>query len=299
MTKLGVVIGILLFVFFKLKDEDNFNEKVLAAFEEAFENSNYLYFISVIFLMPFNWLLEAKKWQVLVRPITRLHMMGALKGVLAGLSVGFITPHGIGTYIGRVLLITSAERSKLVGSVLLGRLLQMSATLIFGSLGVYVLLGSSFLSMYLILLSSLLITGIALLKLKFKTGWKWLNKLIYYIDIISTYKVKDFLNVFSLSIVRYLVFTLQFFLVLSMFVELDALIKLAGVTWIFLAKSILPTFNFLSDLGVREVSAIYYFDNFQVPLIPVLAASLLLWLINILLPTLIGTPLVMKLKVDR
>lgn len=54
--------------------------------------------------------------------------------------------------------------------------------------------------------------------------------------------------------------------------------------------------NFLSDLGIREFSAIYFFDHFGVDLVAVINASLTLWIINILLPTIIGAPLTLKMK---
>ena len=74
------------------------------------------------------------------------------------------------------------------------------------------------------------------------------------------------------------------------------MLVLAGITWVFLAKSVIPTFNFLSDLGIREFSAVLFFDSFSVPVEPIVLASLLIWVINILIPTLSSMPLMWKLR---
>jgi len=292
-----LVIGAIgVFIFFKLKDEDNFNDQLFASIKEAFSGYG-LYAVMVVFIMmPINWLLESKKWQLLAKPVAKLSLLEALKGVLSGLSIGFITPHGIGAYVGRVLMLDTQERGKLLGALLLSRLLQLLATLIFGTLGVWYLVGTSIVLVYIIIICCLIISGVLLLNLDFKFHAKFIRRIAYYLDIVRIYKTSALIRVFLLACLRYLVFASQFVIVLSLFIKEDFILKTSGITWIFLAKSILPTFNFLSDLGVREFSAIYFFDQYHVPVIPVLAASLLVWAINILAPTIIGAPLIMRLK---
>lgn len=296
LIKTGIMVGILLFIYFKLKDQQNFNEEVLMATKNALTNYQLLLAI-VLFFMPLNWLLEALKWQILARPVKQLELKKAFTGVLAGLSMAFITPHGIGDYLGRVLTIQKEDRGRLVGAVLLGRLMQLTATLLFGTMGIFYLLGSTFTYIYLLLLICLIISGILLLTFRIKPKGKLLNKIAYYVSIVSTYSSKTLLQILALSCLRYIVFCIQLVIMLTSFVAIPLSLKIAGSTWIFLAKSILPTFNFLSDLGIREFSAIYFFDQFGTPLIPVLAASLLIWIINILLPTLVGIPFVYKLRI--
>ncbi|MES2732218.1 MAG: UPF0104 family protein, partial [Bacteroidota bacterium] len=58
-------------------------------------------------------------------------------------------------------------------------------------------------------------------------------------------------------------------------------------------------FHFLSDLGVREFSALYIFEFYHASLSAVLAATLSLWLLNILLPALSGSALVWRLKIRQ
>ena len=78
--------------------------------------------------------------------------------------------------------------------------------------------------------------------------------------------------------------------------EVSVFLSFSGGTYIFLAKSVLPTINFLSDLGIREYAAVTFFEKFNVPLVPTLSASLTLWILNILIPTLGGIPWMLSLK---
>jgi len=260
--------------------------------------SNSLLFVLVIILMPVNWWLEAKKWQILSAPIQQISMSKAYKAVVVGLSLSFVTPHGVGDYFGRILWLNNQNRSKLIGSLFLGRIAQMAATLIFGGFGIYTLFGRAILMYYSLLCVCLIIIFFMLL-----TGFKisikkaWYRKMMYYVEVVKTYSSREIGLVFMLSVVRYILFCTQFVMILSIFTHVSLGLQMAGATWIFLAKSVLPTFNFLSDLGVREFSAVYFFEQFGVSALPVVSASLLIWIINILIPTMIGVPLIWRLKI--
>ena len=120
------------------------------------------------------------------------------------------------------------------------------------------------------------------------------------IKILSGYAKKDIYRVFALSSIRYLVFAGQFTLLLYWLdLPLGLFEIFAGVTWILLAKSVIPAFNFLSDLGVREFSALYFFGLLGVAPAAVLTASLTIWLLNILIPTLVGSIFITQMKLSK
>jgi len=296
-SKLLVLCAMLVFIVVKLKDQQSIERFDLGEIKKQCAENWYLIVVLVL-LMPLNWFLEALKWQKLAQPITQLSTLEALKGVLSGLSMAFITPHGIGDYFGRILLLQNKDRTQLVGSILLGRLMQMLATLLFGGVGIFLLFGVQITALYYVLVACLVISLLVLKGIRFGSNIKWVQKLKYYLGLINGYGFKTLASVLVIALLRYVVFCLQFVLALSIFSEISSVLKFAGTTWIFLAKSVLPSFNFLSDLGVREFSAVYFFDHFGAPLIPVLVASFLVWLVNILLPTIIGAPLVLKYKIN-
>lgn len=298
--KVVVLLLLLVFIYLKLNKSGNMPEQTMQSMKQVIDD-NYQTLLLILLLMPLNWGLEALKWKILAGSIQRLSFAKAYIGVLTGLSLAFITPHGLGDYIGRIMQHDRKGRTRLVGAVMLGRLCQMIPTFSFGFIGVYYFVRSIELVIFM------LITGLlfgAVLYLLYLTLLKHgkraghIRKTIYfYFGIISTYSVQQVITVLLLSFARYVIFALQFMVVLNLFLpELAKSIQFAGITWIFLVKSILPAFNFLSDLGVREFSAVYFFDQYEINLIPVVSASLTIWIINILVPSIVGAPFTLKMK---
>jgi hypothetical protein len=289
--KLLVLGSISALLYFKLRDQQNiFNEMVLLI--DSTFRKNWPIFLIVIALMPVNWLLESLKWKLLSQRIINLTLPKALKGVLAGLTLGFVTPHGLGDYIGRIVSIDHKNRMNLIGALLLGRVSQMVPTILFGLYGLTFLF--DFKIVMLTISLSLIVALLVYVLVKTMKKWKVPHR---YLDIITEYSLKQIFIIQLLSLLRYMTFTFQFIILINVFIpKLDFWINFGGITWIFLAKSILPTFNFLSDLGVREYSAVYFFESFNVNVAAVVCASLSIWIINILIPTLIGLPFILKLK---
>lgn len=264
------------------------------------------------FLLVFlNWGLEGRKWQLLAAPVIRLSLRQATRAVLTGLSLGFITPRSLGDYAGRLLEADSSQRSRLVGAVLLNRISQSACTFFFGLLGMaYLLLTTPFgEQLPWALLYALLVAGLLGSLLLLGSGRRWLleqgrrrfsHRFLQFVEVVGEYRKKDIFLLVSFAALRYAVFCLQFVWLLWLAeVSLPLPALFAGVSVVFVLKSVIPTFNFLSDLGVREFSALWVFAVFAVPESPVLLASLLLWCLNILLPTLAGTYNVVCFRLSR
>jgi type III secretory pathway component EscU len=58
-----------------------------------------------------------------------------------------------------------------------------------------------------------------------------------------------------------------------------------GIILVYVAKSVFPTFL---DLGVRELTAIFYFSSYGYDSTMVMLAGLTIWLVNMVSPALIG-----------
>ncbi|MEO9004181.1 MAG: hypothetical protein ABI288_05570, partial [Ginsengibacter sp.] len=59
----------------------------------------------VILLAFFNWGFEARKWQVLLKPLQKMSFFRAYKSVLSGLALSLNTPNRMGEYGGRILYV--------------------------------------------------------------------------------------------------------------------------------------------------------------------------------------------------
>ena len=248
----------------------------------------------VILLVPLNWGLEALKWRVLARPVQALTPSQAITSVGTGLALGFVTPRAIGDYLGRMVVFEDSNKLKILVPVMVSRCAQLLPTVTFGMIGMAAYLGN-------LQIGNLGSATIPVLVLLAAIAWVALRKdlrLSSWLSPLRKLSASSWTKVLAYAYLRYAVFATQFVVALWVLgVEADLYLLASGVFWIFLAKSVLPSFNFLSDLGVREFSALLFFESYGLPVIPVLSASLFVWVINILLPSVLGLFLGSRQKV--
>ncbi len=79
-----------------------------------------------------NWGVEARKWQVLMKPVESIGFFNAFKAVLAGLAFSMNTPNRIGEYGGRVLYVHEGHRWKAFSLTIIGSFSQLIVTLAMG-----------------------------------------------------------------------------------------------------------------------------------------------------------------------
>lgn len=289
--------------------EGQLSPAIIADFSLQLFTAHPWYAFPVPFLLIFvNWGLEGKKWQLLSAPVSLLSLAQACRAVLSGLSLGFITPRSLGDYAGRLMESRGEERLKLVGAVLLNRISQSFCTYLAGMAGILYLvsftamdLPPKWLQMVPLLAGGVLLCLFFLSRSREKvvkalrqlTGRKW----SHLIEIIGDYSSRTMMLVLGWAALRYTVYTFQFVWILKMTgIALPLPVLFAGVAAVFVLKSIIPTFNFLSDLGVREFSALFVFSAFAVPEGQLVLASLLVWCLNILLPALVGTFYILQMR---
>ena len=131
------------------------------------------------------------------------------------------------------------------------------------------------------------------------------KKIAQYAEVFSWYSVRELVYVFLISIVRYLVFSLQFFLLLRIFqIHIGYLQAMMVIGFIYLLMSIIPTIA-LSEIGVRGSVSLYAFGLFFGVTLSeglsrtIVAASSALWLLNLALPALSGLFFIFKLRFFR
>ncbi|WP_255481238.1 lysylphosphatidylglycerol synthase domain-containing protein [Pontibacter sp. Tf4] len=280
--------------------------------ENALQSPSRWLFIVTTLLIPANWGFEAKKWQLLGQKLEPISYWRAYRAVMVGLTLGFITPNRIGDYVGRVLELKSKQRLEAIGAIFIGRFCQLVATVIVGSLGLLYFIVTFFWAAYpgvsisLVLLLITIVAATLLLLYNAQalvaviSAIKPLRKLVQYVAIMARYRSAEISKLLLLSLGRYTVFLLQFIFLLILFdVKLSALQYVCGVAGTFFIKSIVPSVSLLSDLGVRELSAMYLFGLLGQERLQVLSASLSLWFLNIAVPSLVGLYFVLRLRFFR
>lgn len=294
----GVLIqGIYLYVY-----KPDLRDDLLSVFEN---DINYELVIGTVLLMLLNWSLEAVKWQYIIKWVKEISFVKAIKTVLLGLAFSFFTPRGIGEYFARAYTLDVNKKMPVVLSLLLARMSQLLVLVIGGLVGALLVLhelpkeyvelklNNVWIGVVGLLLSALVV-GVIILKYKVKVC-----QVVALLQRSGLLRLKVLLSLLYLSTFRYLTYCLQFaLLVLALGVENVSFVELFGAVMLtFFVKALVPVFNFMSDLGVREVFSVIFLSIVGVSTEVALGASLLLWFINIVFPTMIGAVLVFKTKI--
>ena len=280
--------------------------------------------IGVVILMVVNWSLEAVKWKYLIGKVEEVSFFKAFQAVLTGVSVSSFIPNRVGEFFGRVFILKTANRIEAILITVVGSMSQLLITVLAGSLGLLVFIPRylpddrfSHGYLYDTLVVLVIILDFLLVTLFFKISFlaalkerilrKGLKGLRRFFRIFAFYHNREMATVMLLSLSRYLVFTTQFYLLLVLFgIRIQYFDALVLIALIYLIMAIIPTIA-LTELGIRGSVALYVFGFWFGRALPmagdhnlgVLAASTILWVINLGIPALIGAVFVFRLKFFR
>ena len=294
--KVIVLIAAYGYMYIKFKDIE---------FKVIFEFNNYLYLFLALLLMPLNWLIESRKWQLLISNFEIISIYTSFKAVLSGLTTSIFTPNRVGEFVGRIMYISSENRVKATFSTILGSYSQILITLIIGSFSVLFIKQGNicFIDNNIYLKWSFLVFTFLLITLFFSLSKfififnKMNNK--YIRSIISTasgYSSFDLVKLMFLSLIRYFVFYTQFYLLLQFFsIDISIFESFITIGIFYLFLMFIPTFV-ISEPGVRISTSILVFSVFVEDVSLVVYTVSLLWIINIVLPTIIGSVFFVRQK---
>jgi hypothetical protein len=270
----------------------------------------------VLVLMLVNYGLEAFKWKLLLKPLERISFFRAVKSVLAGCSITMLTPNRIGEYGGRILYVKEANRLRAISLTILGSLSQLLVTIVMGTLGLLVLRfydttshGLDFIPPILAntLLFSCTFLSVFFLLFYFRIGWlihlmekqSFLAKPLKYVRLLDQFSGKQLLRILFLSLIRYMAFILQYMLLLSvMEVEISYLLSFWLLTIFYLIMVMAPTIGF-TELPLRATASVEIFKLYSPNILGIQAAALGIWLINLVLPAIIGSILILGIKITK
>ncbi|WP_410492557.1 lysylphosphatidylglycerol synthase transmembrane domain-containing protein [Chitinophaga sp. YR573] len=272
----------------------------------------------VLIGMLLNWGLEARKWQMLVQPLQKISFLRAFSAVLSGVSFSINTPNRIGEYGGRVLYLKN-NRSKLkaIAATMVGSLSQLIVTIIFGLIGLMYYISkfalvkgdSHFAPGFWekILLGVLTVICVLIILLYFRLQIivaifekiPFLRKARVFIQIIVRYSAGDLERLLLLSACRYMVFSAQYLILLdSLGVEMHWWQGFLMNAVIYLVMAIVPTIA-IAELGLRGKVSLYFMGLLSANSPAIIAATVGIWCINLLLPAILGSVLLLGIKIFK
>lgn len=221
---------------------------------------------------------EGLKYQSLFSK-ERISFDQSMRSVLAGMSVGIWTPNRAGEFLGRMRYAPVGAKKRSIGATILGSIIQGVVTLIMGGLGVMYFEFPQQIDLsihwYIAILIALCITVFFMIKSGpiNELREKHFNVRVSQIGWASLF-----------AALRYMIFSSQFVILLFAFGFQGSIFQaFSGVFVLYAIQTYLPG-SLLSELGVREVLAVFLFAPFFEGELGAALAAFCLWVLNIGLP---------------
>ena len=304
LIKLSIVVGAFYFIYNKLT-----TNKILdfSVFIDFLSKNNVFSIKNIIFLLFFsflNWFFEILKWKTLVVSIKKITFLEALKQSLGSLTASLFTPNRIGEYGAKAIYFFKTERKRILLLNLIGNMMQMGITLIFGIIG-FIL----FINQYNVEINYFKISkGLILIAVILGLSAFGIKQNKYKIKGFSFEKIKSFITKLSIkikvlgfvfSIIRYLVFSFQFYFLLQIFkIDLLYFDAMVLITSMYLLASIIPSI-FIFDVVVKGSIAVYLFSFANVNELTILCITTIMWLLNFVLPSIFGSYYVLNFNFSK
>ena len=227
---------------------------------------------------------------------------------MSGFTLGFITPARLGDYAGRAVMLPSKTTEIVIATWIAG-LCQNWFNVVAGLAGaLYLLL--HFYNQYILFLflsSVLFLVGISVL-LFYPHGRKvlldslvfFVKKYLKFIPVPEFFEASNLAHfnfkLFIFSGLRYLIYLSQYVIIayaLGILVPVGLLVSI--ISTILLIQSMIPL-PFIAGLLSRAEISMLIWSLIQVPFDKALTVSFIIWMINLMLPSLIGLKYVISLK---
>jgi uncharacterized membrane protein YbhN (UPF0104 family) len=272
---------------------------------------NGIIILIIVFIGQFiNWWLESLKFRTLISKTESINKWDAIKSVYAGNAIGVLTPNKVGTFIGRALCLKDKDTVSVISSTILGNIAQLTTTALFGFIGFLIIVSFGtqlnfcfqgfptyallFSFIVVLLLGVLFLYPSFLYKLALKLPF--IKKFAERISYFNYFNKHELFAVLALSVLRYIVFSFQFILLLKLLNVDIKIISLFTFIWVlYMIVTFIPS-PFLGNLGTREAVVLLLLANYN-STAEVLSASIIVWIINVAFPAISGSLILLFDKV--
>ncbi|WP_298551640.1 lysylphosphatidylglycerol synthase domain-containing protein [uncultured Algibacter sp.] len=304
LIKLSIVVGAFYFIYNKIVNNSALSFSYFIDFllkNNLFSTKNITF---LMILSIFNWIFEILKWKILVSFIKKITFKDALKQSLGALTASLFTPNRIAEYGAKAMYYISNFRKQIMLVNLISNFLQMSVTTILGVIGFsfYILKYDPDLNYYKIarflvfVVLAIVLLGLGITKSRFTVKGFSLEKIKRF---IVEYPKAKLATGFLLSLIRYAIFSFQFYFLLLIFkTDLNYLDAMIIITSMYLLASIIPSI-FIFDVVIKGSIAVYLFSFAGVNELIILCIISLMWILNFVIPSLFGSYYILSYKLPK
>ena len=269
-----------------------------SSFLSAFRTSNiglWLTLIATLLLMPLNVVAEAGKWRLLLRKTEPMTIWGAQRQVYYGYVGAFVTPYHAGDYPARAMLLKDKSNfSAAVGLGLVGTVALLVVELIFGipATWLFVSYHPAIPMQYFAVAFIVLVLLLSILPhlVRYLSRREWHNTQMRQLSLaLSHVSYPLFMKTLAWSMLRYIIWALQLALTLHFCgVDMTPVQYMIAIPFYYMVVAVFPSIP-VANIAIRGTWSLIIFGVFSQNAAGIALAVALIWLINTVLPMLIGS----------
>lgn len=307
LLKLGILVLAFWFIYHRIAKYNDSLHKFSALIASITYMRVAITIAAILVLMLVNWVLEALKWRYLTQRLAKLTVWQSIESVFCGLTWAIFTPNRFGEYGGRVMYLPNRKRVYGVFAMAVGSFGQNVVTNVLGAIGIVwfifswlhwspwlqagaVAFNAGFMAIMLILYFNIKWLVSLLNRVKF------LRKFHRFFDIMGKYSFDELLRIMGFCVARFFVFTFQYYLIIHLLIpDMPILPMLLTMLVFFFIQSAMPSQDIV-DIGVRSFTADMLFGYLTHQHIAIVVSVSLIYIINIVIPAILGSVFVLNLK---
>lgn len=308
--KVILVLLVTFAIYRQVFSKENIDE-IWTLFLASMSTKNLVWLGIAIGLMPINWAFETMKFRTLIDRFEKQNFWRSYQAIMAGVTFSILTPNRIGEYGGRVLLVKPENNWKAVIATLVGSFSQLLVLLTMGLISMiffaniyldmepfmltgFLFLGSIFIFAMLFVFFNISVLVPVAKKIPFYNRFK---KVFKNLKLLNQYDSTELSKTLFYSFCRYGIYTLQYYFIVKFFgIEIGFTAAIIGIGTIFLLQTSIPVIP-LMGLIVRGKVALFVWGIFSNNSIAILASTFGLWILNLIVPALLGMIFIANINV--
>ncbi|SEO04244.1 lysylphosphatidylglycerol synthase domain-containing protein [Mucilaginibacter sp. OK283] len=307
LLKAGIVIVAALFIYRQFSKKNN-DLKEFELLVSSISATRVIVTMSVVSLLMFvNWFLEALKWRYVSKALINITLWEAVEAVFCGLTWAVTTPNRIGEYGGRVMFLPNRKRIPGIFAMAVGSFSQALITNVLGIVSMVWFIANFIHEKTWGYAGFAVISAVVVLVqliIYFHIKWivnvldriAFIRKFHRFFEVLGRYKTHELIRIMCFSLLRYITFTTQYYLIFQMVVpQMQVGPMLLVLMLFFFITSALPSLD-LFDIGVRGFTAAHLFVYITDQKLAVISCVSSIWLINLFIPAILGSLFVFKIK---
>jgi hypothetical protein len=281
------------------------------------QGDNLWLFFLLLMGMCVNVFLDAARWRFLVKKMEIINWPNAFKAVLTGHAVGISTINHLGDPLAKAAYLEDGNR---IRGALMGFLGFFSHLMVVSLLGILSLLYMRFFlhtnmpvineiphfvvdSIIYALTAGWMLFALFYFRVSGVVRWleqiKWVRPYQYFLEKMESYTMLELNQLLYYSFARFGVMGLQFILAFYLFdVFIQPWYVFVLLAAMMFSLTLVPSMA-LADIGIRGKVSLYLFGLYSANSLGILSAVGIMWLVNVILPAVLGTILILSIKITR